>query len=123
MVDRSVRWGDLQSESEESESEDEDDLAAEEPTETVPGDQSGLASMAGLVSSLATGLLTPSAGVDVRKGVDSVETSQQPLYHVLQQKSVNVGRQEKMGSDHVYLMPGQQGLAGGKVAPGGTVSR
>lgn len=66
----------------------------------------GFASVAsGLVSSLPSGLDTPSE-IDLRK--PGSEGPKQ-LYTVLEQQRAAVGQGALMGSDHTYVIPGQQG--------------
>lgn len=76
---------------------------------------SGLTS--GITSSLPSGFNTPDA-INLRKaGVESEQPQQQKqLYKVLEQKQVSVGASSLMGTDHVYVIPSEegQGPAGGK---------
>eukprot|EP00887_Chlorella_sp_A99_P008170 scaffold12.g8170.t1 len=118
-VDRTVRWGDLEEE-EEEESEEEEEEEEEEDADEAASLADGYASVAsGMVSSLPSGLDTPSE-IDLRKGTASEAPSVAPgprqLYTVLEQQKAAVGA-GLMGSDHTYVIPGSGG--GEKKAGGG----
>lgn len=109
VVDKVVRWGELESEEEESsdEEEEEDDEDEEERDETESL-ADGYASVAsGFASSLPSGIETPSE-VDLRKTSEAVGAPKQ-LYTVLEQQKAAVGAGTLMGSEHTYVIPGQQG--------------
>ncbi|KAI7836288.1 hypothetical protein COHA_009837 [Chlorella ohadii] len=107
VVDKVVRWGELESEEEESEEEEEEEEEEEdlEDTESLADGYASVAS--GLASSLPSGIETP-AEIDLRK------TSEGPkqLYTVLEQQKANVGAGTLMGSEHTYVIPGAGGAAG-----------
>ena len=118
-VDKAVRWGDVEPALEEEESEpegdDEDeeggdgdadaDGAAADDHEAV--DAAALAAgTASTVSSLVSGLETPSE-VDVRKA------GPRQLYSVLEQREAHVGATSLMGASHTYVVP----PAGAPAAP------
>lgn len=65
---------------------------------------SGLAS--GIASSLPSGIETPDVSVQLRKGAESSEPRQ--LYQVLEQKAAPIGQTTLLGTDHVYVIPGQE---------------
>ena len=117
-VDKTKLWGQLEPEvyeEEEEEEEEEQQVGEKEAREgTATGLASGLISglASGIASSLPSGFNTPAdTMVDLRKGgVESEQPQQQrQLYKVLEQKQVSVGASALMGTDHVYVIPSEEG--------------
>ncbi|KAF5840669.1 hypothetical protein DUNSADRAFT_15912 [Dunaliella salina] len=74
------------------------------------GIQSGMASgYSGIASSLPSGIETPDVSVQLRKGH---ETEQPQLYQVLEQRQAPLAPGTLLGTDHVYVLPGQQKKGG-----------
>lgn len=112
-VDKLSRWGELDAEeSEEEESEEEEEMGDEDLQDgTATGLMSGLVSglASGIASSLPSGIETPDTMLNLRKSSESEAPKQ--LYQVLEQKQASVGANTIMGTDHVYVIPGQEGQA------------
>ncbi|KAL4438493.1 hypothetical protein ABPG77_000141 [Micractinium sp. CCAP 211/92] len=104
VVDKVVRWGELESEDEESEEEEEEEEEDQDDSESLADGYASVAS--GFASSLPSGIETPSE-VDLRKSSEAAGAPRQ-LYTVLEQKQASVGAGALMGSDHTYVIPGKE---------------
>lgn len=99
-----VHWGELEEEEEESsEEESEEESEPESEGEELADGTASVAS--GYASTLPGGLETP-AEIDLRK---TKELGPKQLYAVLEQKEAPVvGAGVIMGSEHTYVIPGQE---------------
>jgi hypothetical protein len=77
-------------------------------TGIVSGAASGLSGTA----STLPGMETPDVSVQLRKGQESQQPPP-PLYTVLEQRQAPLAPGSLLGTDHVYVMPGQAGKPGG----------
>uniref|UniRef100_A0A7S0RWY4 PSP proline-rich domain-containing protein n=1 Tax=Chlamydomonas leiostraca TaxID=1034604 RepID=A0A7S0RWY4_9CHLO len=113
-VEKQARWGEMEVVEEESEEEESEEEGEEEEDEDAmqAGIASGMASgmvsglASGIASSLPSGIETPDVSVQLRKGAESSEPRQ--LYQVLEQKAAPIGQATLLGTDHVYVIPGQE---------------
>jgi len=124
-VDKAVRWGDVDPALEEEEEGDGDedeggadgsdgDEGADEGTAAADVDEAALAAgTASTISSLVSGLETPSE-VDVRKA----GAAPKALYSVLEQREAHVSATSLMGASHTYVVPPAGGAGGAGVAVG-----
>ena len=126
-VDTTTRWGELVEDEDESEEEESD-----ESTEDESDDEDDLAAgiatpdMTSGISSVTSGLTTPST-IDLRKGrsdgdQSGHQTPQQPqqLYQVIGEAQTKVGSDALFGSSHRYVIPGSGGAAAGAGAAAST---
>lgn len=71
---------------------------------------------------MMSGLETPDTVVDLRKraGMDTPDVAPKELYHVIQEKKVDLGGSAQLfGSDRAYVLPGAaKSTAGPPVKPG-----
>jgi len=127
-VEKGARWGALEPEVEESEEEEEEEEAEEEGAEGAPIDQeailAGIATdVTGLSSSLPSGIESSDVTLNLRKSSDSVagtESAMAPqLYTVLEQRKAAVAQGTLMGTEHVYVIPGQEQKKKKPGVPGG----